>query len=126
MGTVGACSPLVRMNVGLAGTLCDGITGCPFSWHWRGLCCEALGGLAGRTLVGRSGGGVCGLQLLATTVLSLSSSLARMWNGLLLRVCRWCISGICLMTFGAVILLDVVATLGGGAFTTLVLGASTL
>ena len=31
-----------------------------------------------------------------------------------------------LMTFGAVILFDVVATLGGGAFTTLGLGAATL
>jgi hypothetical protein len=30
------------------------------------------------------------------------------------------------MTFGAVILFDVVATLGGGAFATLVLGAATL
>jgi len=31
-----------------------------------------------------------------------------------------------LMTFGAVILFDVVATLGGGAFATLGLGAATL
>ena len=31
-----------------------------------------------------------------------------------------------LMTFGAVMLLDVVATLGGGAFATLGLGAATL
>jgi hypothetical protein len=30
------------------------------------------------------------------------------------------------MTFGVVILFDVVAILGGGAFTTLVLGAATL
>jgi hypothetical protein len=30
------------------------------------------------------------------------------------------------MTFGAVMLLDVVATLGGGAFATLGLGAATL
>ena len=32
----------------------------------------------------------------------------------------------CLITFGAVILFDVVATLGGGAFATLGLGAATL
>jgi hypothetical protein len=31
-----------------------------------------------------------------------------------------------LMTFGAVILFDVVANLGGGAFATLALGAATL
>ena len=35
-------------------------------------------------------------------------------------------SGMFLMTFGAVILFDVVATLRGGVFATLVLGAATL
>ena len=37
-----------------------------------------------------------------------------------------CTNGMFLMTFGAVILFDVVATLGGGAFATLGLGATTV
>jgi hypothetical protein len=65
------------------------------------------------------GSGLRGLQLLATIVSSLLLSLARRWNGLLLRVWRWWTNGICWMTFGAVVLLDVVATLGGGVAATL-------
>jgi hypothetical protein len=49
-----------------------------------------------------------------------------MLKGLLLRFWHWCTSGMFLMTLGAVILFDVVATLGGGAFATLGLGAATL
>jgi hypothetical protein len=49
-----------------------------------------------------------------------------MLKGLLLRVWRSCTSGMFLMTFGVVILFDVVATLGGGAFATLGLGTATL
>ncbi len=49
-----------------------------------------------------------------------------MLKGLLLRVWRWWTSGMVLMTLGAVILFDVVATFGGGANTTLTVGATTL
>jgi hypothetical protein len=49
-----------------------------------------------------------------------------MLKGLLLQVWHWCTSGMFLMTLGAVILFDVVATLGGGAFATLGLGAATI
>ena len=47
-----------------------------------------------------------------------------MLKGLLLRVWRWWTSGMVLMTLGAVILFNVVATLG--ADTTLAVGATTL
>ncbi len=73
------------------------------------------------------GSGLCGLQLLATTVISLSSSsLARIWNGLLLCVCRWWINGSCRMVVGDMMLFDMVATLGGGFSATLRAGPSTL
>jgi hypothetical protein len=49
-----------------------------------------------------------------------------MLKGLLLQVWRWWTSGIVLMTLGAVILFNVVATLGGGADTILAVGAITL
>jgi hypothetical protein len=67
------------------------------------------------------GCGACGLQLLATTVLasSSSSSSARIWKGLLCRVRRWCTMGNCWMVFGAMMVLDVMATLGGAAIATL-------
>ena len=42
------------------------------------------------------------------------------------RVWRSCTSGMFLMTFGAMILFDVVATLGDGVFANLGLGAATL
>ena len=84
------------------------------------------GGFPFRSLGGRLGSGTHGLQLLATTVSSSSSSSARMLKGLLLRVWCWWTSGMILMTLGAVILFDVVATLGGGADTTLAVGATTL
>ncbi len=67
------------------------------------------------------GYGACGLKLLATTVsVSLSSSSStRIWKGLLCCVRRWCTMGNCWMVFGAVMVLDVVATLGGAASATL-------
>ncbi len=64
---------------------------------------------------------------LSTTVISSSSLLlARIWNELLLHVCCWWIIGSCLMVVGDVMLLDVVATLGGGFSATLGAGPSTL
>jgi hypothetical protein len=80
------------------------------------------GWLVGWIVCGRCVGcGVCRLQLLATTVLvsSSSSSSARIWKGLLCRVRHWCTMGDCRMVFGAVMVLDVVATLGGAATATL-------
>jgi hypothetical protein len=92
-----------------------------------GLLVGIFGGVTGRLIGFRLGSGLCGLQLLATTVISLSSSsLARIWNGLLLRVCRWWINGSCHMVVGDVMLFDVVATLGGGLSATLGAGPSTL
>jgi hypothetical protein len=81
--------------------------------HWL------AGGFTGRSLGYRLRSGLHGLQLLATTVSSLLSSSAGRWNGLLLRVWHRWINGICRMTLGAVILLDVVATLGGEVVATL-------
>jgi hypothetical protein len=49
-----------------------------------------------------------------------------MLKGLLLQVWCWWTSGMVLMTLGAVILFDVVATLRGGADTILAVGATTL
>ncbi len=67
------------------------------------------------------GNGFLGLQLLATTLSTsfLSSSSERIWKGLLLRVTRWCPMGNRRMVFGAMIVFNVVATLGGVATTTL-------
>ena len=78
--------------------------------------------LVGRIVCGRCVGcGACGLQLLVTTVLvSLSSSSStRIWKGLLCHVRRWCTMGNCWMVFGAVMVLDVVASLRGAEFATL-------
>ncbi len=79
-------------------------------------------GIGGRPIRGHCvARGVCGLQLLAMTVSSsLSSSLSkRIWKGLLCRVRRWCIIGSWRMVFGAMMVLNVVATLGGAATGTL-------
>ncbi len=109
---------------GIASTLRGGVMGGLPAWKvggrlvgcfvgWRiGWC---IGGFPCRSIVGRLGGGIRGVQLLAATVTTSSSSLARMWNGLLLRVWRWLMRGIFLMMLGAVILLDVVAILGVGS-----------
>jgi hypothetical protein len=69
----------------LGWTVGGGIGGEPANWRgaWR------IGGFTGWILDGRMVGGALGLQLLATTVSSLLSSLLeRMWNGLLLQVWR--------------------------------------
>ena len=80
MGTFGVCRPLVTTIVGLADTLGGGVAGGLLCCRWNLSCCIVLvlGWLAGRSLVGSLGGGMRGLQLLATTVSSLSSSLERM------------------------------------------------
>jgi hypothetical protein len=115
-GPVGAgVSVLVGMDNGIAG------------WHFGWIASRRVGGVTVRLIGFRLGSGLRGLQLLATTVISSSSSiLARIWNGLLLRVCRWWINGSCHMVAGDVMLFDVVATLGGGLSTTLGAGPSTL
>jgi hypothetical protein len=80
------------------------------------------GWLVGWFVSGRCVGcGTRGLQLLATimSVSSSSSSSARIWKGLLCCVSRWCTMGDCQMVFGVVMVLDVVATLGGAAPATL-------
>ncbi len=92
-----------------------GFVGWFASWRVR----RRAGGFPGRLLDSRLGGGTCGLQLLATTVTSSLLAAARIWNGLLLRVWCWWTNGICRMTLGAVMLFNVVATLGGGACSTL-------
>jgi hypothetical protein len=127
----GVVGVLAVMYVGMVSTLGDGASGGQLNWRvdggllgwfatWRIRGCA--GGILGLLLDGRLGGGSCGLQLLTTTVSSSSpssSSVARIWNGLLLRVWRWWTNGICWMTLGVVMLFDVVATLGGLACPTL-------
>jgi hypothetical protein len=92
-----------------------------------GLLVGIFGGVTGRLIGCRLGSGLGGLQLLVTTVISSSSLLsARIWNGLLLRICHWWINGSCHMVVGDLMLFDVVATLGGGLSATLGAGPSTL
>ncbi len=78
---------------GIASTLSGGVMGRLPTWKvggrlvgcfigWR--IGRRIGGFSYRSVVGRLGGGIRGVQLLATTVLTLSSSSVRMWNGLLL------------------------------------------
>ncbi len=82
---------------GIASTLGGGVMGGLPAWKvggrlvgwfigwrigWR------IGGFPSRSLVGRLAGWIRGVQLLATTVSTSSSLLARMWNGLLLQVWR--------------------------------------
>jgi hypothetical protein len=125
-----AVSVMTVMYDGMVSTLGDGAPGRQLNWRvdggfvgwfatWSvsGRAC----GILGLSLDSRLGGGRRGLQLLATTVSSSSSSSleARIWNGLLLRVWRWWTNGICRMKLGAVMLFDVVATLGGVACPTL-------
>ncbi len=80
------------------------------------------GWLVGWIVCGRCVGcGAHGLQLLATTMLvsSSSSSSVRIWEGLLCHVRRWCTMGDCRTVFGALMVLDIVATLRGAAIATL-------
>ena len=125
----GAVGVLAVMYVGMVSTLSDRASGGQLNWRVDGgfvgwfATWSVLGranGILGLLLDGRLGGSSGGLQFLATTVLSLSSSSeARIWNGLLLHVWRWWTNGICWMTLGAVMLFDVVANLGGVACPTL-------
>jgi hypothetical protein len=72
-------------GVGVLVGMVNGIAGLRFGW----IASRRFGGVTGRWIGFRLGSGLRGLQLLATTVISsLSSSLARIWNGLLLRVCH--------------------------------------
>ncbi len=105
------------------GVLVGMVNGIAFGW----IASQSFGGVTGRLIGFRLGSELCGLQPLVTTVISsLSSSSARIRNGLLLRVCHWWIDGSCCMVVGDVMLFDVVATLGGGLSTTLGAGLSTL
>ena len=135
MRMLGAVGTVVRICGGLASTLGGGEVGGLLGWFVVGRLADWIvswrlgrfvGGKTGSSLVGKEGSGVRGLHLLATTVSLSSSSSVRMLKGLLLQVWCWCMSGMFLMILGAVILFDVVATLGGGAFGTLRLGATTL
>ncbi len=113
----------VGAGVGVLVGMVNEIAGWRFGW----IASRRFGGVTGRLIGFRLGSGLRGLQLLATTVISLSSSsLARIWNGLLLHVCCWWINGSCRMVVGDVMLFDVVATLGGGLSATLGAGPSTL
>jgi hypothetical protein len=113
----------VGAGVGVLVGMVNGIAGRRFGW----IACRRFGGATGRLIGFWLGSGLHGLQLLATTVISSSSSsLARIWNGLLLCICRWWINGSCCMAVGDVMLFDVVANLGGGVSATLGAGPSTL
>jgi hypothetical protein len=94
-GLYGAAGVMAGINAGVASTLGGGVVCRSLGWtvergmggglaSWRGA--WHVIGVTGRTLDGRIDGGALGLQLLATTVSLLLSSLDRMWNGLLLRV----------------------------------------
>ena len=117
----------VGAGVGILVEIVNGIAGWIVSWRFGWLASWFFGGATGRLQGCRPESGLRGLQLLATTVISLSSLLsARIWNGLLLGICRWWINGSCLMVVGDMMLFDVVATLGGGLSATLGAGPSTL
>ncbi len=72
-GVVGMC-----LGGTVGGEICVGIISRRGAWH--------IGGFTGGILAGMMVGGALGLQLLVTTVSSLSSSSERMRNGLLLHV----------------------------------------
>ncbi len=118
---------LVGAGVGILVGMVNGIAGWIVSWRFVWLASWCFGGTTGRSKGCRLGSGLRGLQLLATTVISMSSLLsARIWNWLLLRICCWWINGSYLMVVGDVMLFDVVAILGGGFSATLGAGPSTL
>jgi hypothetical protein len=99
------------MRDGLASTLSGAVVGGLLGWQVDGLLVGWSARLAHwtvcwwATLSGKKGGGLPGLQFLATTVASSSSSLARMLKELLLPVWRWCTRGMFLMrTLGALMM----------------------
>ena len=82
----GVMGVMTEMIDGMASTLGGGVVRGLLDWRvnvgfvgWFASChvCWSAGGFPGRFLVGRLGGGTCGLQLLATTVSSLSALLTR-------------------------------------------------
>ncbi len=95
--------------------------------HSRGIFRPVVGTVVGGWLIGWFvcghcvGCGALGLQSLATSMLvsSLSSSFRKIWKGLLCRVSLWCTMGNCRMVFGAMMVLDIVATPEGAAPATL-------
>jgi hypothetical protein len=132
----------VGAGVGILVGIVNGIAGWIVSWRFGWLASWCFGGATGRSKGCRPGSGLRGLQLLATTVtvrghcvvrgvrglqllamtvssLSSLSLSARIWKGLLCCVRCWCIIGSWWMVFGAVMVLDVVATLGDAATGTL-------
>ena len=129
MWTRDAMGVMAMMYDGMVSTLGDGASGRQLNWrvdggfvgwfaNWRVR--GRAGGIIGLSLGGRLGGGRRGLPLLATTVSSSSSLLeARIWNGPLLCVWHCWTNNIRQMTLGVVMLIDVVATLGGVACPTL-------
>jgi hypothetical protein len=129
MWTQGAVGVMVVMHDGLVSTLGDGASGRQLNWRFDGGFVGWFATQRGRgravgilrlSLGGWLGGIRRGLQLLETTVSSSSSSsVVGIWNGLLRRVWRWWTNGIVWMTLGAVMLFDVVATLGAVACPTL-------
>ncbi len=113
----------VGAGVGVLVGMVNEIAGRRFGW----IASQSFGGVTGRLIGFRLRSGLRGLQLLATTVISLSSSSsARIWIGLLLSICHWWINCSCRMIVGDVMLFDVVATLSGGLSATLGSGPSTL
>ena len=80
-----------------------------------------VGGQTGRSLVGKEGGGSLAGHHSVIVIIIVGDGVKR-----IVIVSLYCTSGMFLMTIGAVILFDVVATLRGGAFATLGLGAATL
>jgi hypothetical protein len=80
---------MAGINAGVAGTLGGGVWTVEGEIGGGGLANRRgawrIGGFTGRILDGRMVGGALGLQLLATTVSSLSSLSYRMWDGLLLH-----------------------------------------
>ncbi len=90
----------VEAGVGVLVGMVNRIAGRRFcwvaSWHFGGVTGRLIGFRLGSGLRGLRG--LRGLQLLVTTVISSSSSSsARIWNGLLLRVCRWWINSLSAM-----------------------------
>ena len=113
----------VGAGVGVLVGMDNGIAGWRFGW----IASRIFGRVTGRSIGFMLGSGLRGLHLLVTTFISsLSSSSARIWNGLLLRVCHWWINGSCRMVVGDVMLFDVAATLGGGLSAMLGAGPPTL
>ena len=115
---------MVGMILGGSNTLGGGVLDGVLGWTLVGWLASWINGwracrTAGRLIGCRLGHELRGLQLLATTVSSSLLSSARRWNESLLCVWCWWTNGISRMTFGAVVLSEVVAILSGGVAATL-------